>query len=112
MNPTQKQFSLNAERPESKFLSVSVQYQSIACVIGTNAFGDVLLPGGVGESGSQMLAIKKSLLTDYADTVKYPNGEPPKFTPVTVRGQDHVILDVDERDGIFYITVGDPTASE
>ena len=85
---------------------------AIPCVVGMNAFGDVLLPGGVGESGSQMLAIKKSLLTDYADTVKYPNGEPPKFTPVTVRGQDHVILDVDERDGIFYITVGDPTASE
>ncbi len=85
---------------------------SIACVIGTNAFGDVLLPGGVGESGSQMLAVKKSLLTDYADTVKYPNGEPPKFTPVTVRSQAHVILDVDERDGIFYITVGDPTAGE
>jgi len=85
---------------------------AIPCVVGMNAFGDVLLPGGGGESGSQLLAIKKSLLTDYADTVKFPNGEPPKFTPVTVRGQDHVILDVDERDGIFYITVGDPTTSE
>ena len=30
MNPTQKQFSLNAERPESKFLSVKTERDSLA----------------------------------------------------------------------------------
>ena len=84
----------------------------VPCVIGANVFTDEIADGGIAQRGTQVLQVKKSLLTDYSDTVKFPNGEPPKFTPTIVRGQAMVVLDVDERDGIFYITTGDPSGSE
>lgn len=83
--------------------------QTVAAVVGAMMFADELVPGGVAMQGTQVVAVKKSLLTSFADE---PNGEPPKFTVTSIRGVTAQVLDVDERDGIFYITTGDPVASE
>ena len=82
--------------------------QTVSAVIGAIAFQDELVAGGIATSGSHIVAVKKSLLTDFS---AQPNGEPPKFTATTIRGISAVVLDVDERDGILYITTGDPSAA-
>jgi len=82
--------------------------QTVAAVISENPFNDVILEGGVSQSGAQYLMIDKSLLTDFA---KEPNGEPPiNVTPTIVRGVTGFVLSVNEKDGIFYITTGRPEA--
>ncbi len=89
--------------------------QTVAAVIYENGMQDIFAPsgGGIAQSGTQMIAVKKSLLTNYADTLKFPNGEPPKNkTPTVIRGIEAFVLDVNERDGIFYITTGDPAARQ
>jgi len=83
--------------------------QTVAAVIAENPFNSVVLPGGQSESGSQLVMIKKSLLTSFAS---FPNGEPPiNITPTIVRGVAAYVLGVNERDGILYITTGNPEAN-
>lgn len=87
--------------------------QTVSATIYENGFQDIFAPngGGISQSGMQMISVTKSLLTDFADTVKYPNGEPPKnTTPTVIRGVEAFVLNVNERDGIFYITTGDPAS--
>lgn len=80
--------------------------QTVAALIETNRTTDILAPqgGGIALDGSIIIRVTKTLLTSFASE---PNGEPPKQTLVTVRGQEYEILDVDDADGILYITLGD-----
>ena len=84
--------------------------QTVEAVIGENPFNSVVLPGGQSEAGSQLVMVKKSLLTSFAAE---PNGEPPiNTTPTVVRGVAGYVLGVNEKDGILYITTGRPEAQE
>ncbi len=83
--------------------------QTVAAVIETNRTEDILAPqgGGIALAGAQIIRVTKALLTSFSDPVKYPTGEPPKGTLVTVRGNQYEVIDVNDADGILYITLGD-----
>lgn len=83
--------------------------QTVAAFIETNRTEDILAPdgGGIALAGAQVIRVTKALLTSFSDPVKYPTGEPPKQTRVTVRGNEYEVLNVTDADGILYITLGD-----
>lgn len=91
---------------------MTIGTQTVAAVIYANMLTNTIPDGGGGltEGGTQLVAVTKALLTDFAGE---PNGEPPKnVTKTIVRGVEAFVLEVDERDGVFYITTGNPEAQE
>ncbi len=82
--------------------------QKVAAVIREAMFDEIVVSGGVAENGGQVVTITKALLTDFADTRKYPNAQPPKYTAMEVFGVKMQVLGVNESNGILTITGGDP----
>ena len=95
MNPTQKQFSLNAERPESKFLSVNTTYHYLVIIAGfhhisglldyaavnclSGTYGDVIEFTGCTFARAERFKVRSEALQSL---VEYP--EP----PITKKGDD------------------------
>ncbi len=98
------------EAESGEVCAAKIGNQTVAALIAENAFSDAIVSGGTTQSGSQLLIIRKSLLTSFASK---PGGQPPiNDTPVVVRGVKSFVLDCTEKDGIFYIMTGQPEASE
>ena len=83
--------------------------QHVECFIETALFNDAIpdVGGGVTQKGTQRIIVRKALLNAGTDWV---DGQPPiNTTETNVLGIDGYVLDVDEIQGILYITTGLPS---